>query len=71
MCDIETERRKIDAVIERTLSPFWYADIRNQSALVEFAVRCLRDDYADFCTEECMRLRCAAYIARHVGRLIA
>lgn len=71
MCDIQLERNKIDAVVERNISPFWYADIQNHDALVEIAFRCLRDDYGDFCTEECIRSRCKAYIARRIGRVVA
>jgi hypothetical protein len=71
MCDIEKERRKIDALIEETVSPFWYADVGNRDALVEFAVRCLRDDYSGFCTDECIRARCEAHVARRVGRFDA
>ncbi len=67
MCDIEKECSMIDAIIEATISPIWYADSQNQSALVQIALRRLRDDYGDFCTEECMRSRCEAYVATRIG----
>jgi len=68
MCDIEKERGKIDAIIDMNISPFWFEDARNQNALVDIAVRCLCENYIDLCSEECMRSRCEAHIARIMKR---
>jgi hypothetical protein len=70
MCDIEKERRKIDAIIEMNISPFWFDDARNQQTLVDVAVRALCDDYGGCCPKDCIRSRCEAYIARNIGRTL-
>ena len=68
MCDIEHDRRKIDALIEMNISPFWLEDARNHNALVEVAVKCLSDEYSDICSEECLRSHCKDWVTRNMRR---
>ncbi len=55
MCDIEGERKKIDALIEQAISPFWFEDARNRRALVDYACKCVNEEYSLYCTEDCIR----------------
>jgi hypothetical protein len=71
MCDIESQRKKIDSLIEQRVSPFWFEDDRNRRALVEIACKCVHDDYCDQCSLECIRARCETYVALRLGRIAA
>ncbi|WP_374544844.1 hypothetical protein [Rhodoblastus sp.] len=66
MCDIEFERRKIDAMILEAIQPFWFSGQWSEAALVECAAASLRDHFADLCTENCVRARCETVIAQAV-----
>ena len=71
MCDIEGQRKKIDALIELTISPFWFEDARNRRALVDYAFKCVHEEYCFYCTEKCIRTRCEAYVALRLKRMVA
>jgi hypothetical protein len=68
MCEIGNERNRIEALLDRTISPFWFEDSRNSGALVEMACRCLYEETCDRCSDACIRSRCEAYVARRLGR---
>ena len=64
MCDITQERERIDAILEQALSGTAMFDHRDEDALVEIGLMTLREYYADICSDECMRARCEAFVAR-------
>lgn len=64
MCDITQERERIDEILDQALSGTAILDHRDEDALVETALFALREYYGDVCSEECMRARCEAFVAR-------
>jgi hypothetical protein len=68
MCDIEKERRKVDVLLDTSISAFWFEDPRNKTTLVELACKCLHEDYCHLCSDGCIRARCEDYIALRLSR---
>jgi hypothetical protein len=63
MCDITQERERIEAILDQTLGTAML-DRRDEDSLVETGLLALREHYGDICSEECMRARCEAFVAR-------
>jgi hypothetical protein len=63
MRDIDSERKRIDALIGSMISPFWFEDPLNADALVDVACKCLRDGDCADCPEDSIRARCEDYVA--------
>ena len=64
MCDIAQERERIDDILQQAIAGTAMLDRRDEDALVETALFALREHYADLCSEDCMRARCEAFVAR-------
>ncbi len=64
MCDITQERERIEVILDQAISRSETLDHRDDDVLVEAALFALREHYADICSEECMRARCEAFVAR-------
>ena len=64
MCGVTEERERIEAILEKTISGTAMLDRRDEDGLVETALFALREHYGDLCSEECMRARCEAFVAR-------
>ncbi|WP_296706683.1 hypothetical protein [Rhodoblastus sp.] len=63
MCDMESERRKIDAIILETIEPVLFSGQWNQAMLTEFAVASLSDLYAGCYSAASLRARCESLVA--------
>ena len=64
MCEFESERKKIAELFEWTISASWFDDDRNESALVDLACKCVRDDFCASRSDEIIRTRCEVYVAQ-------
>lgn len=64
MCGVTIERERIEAILEQAIPGTAMLDRRDEDALVETALFALREYYGDICSEECMRARCEAFVAR-------
>jgi len=68
MCDIEGERRKIDALLELAARAAPAGVRADESALAEFCLVAASEYYATECPDECLRRRCVDFAARVTRR---
>ncbi|CAN2532267.1 hypothetical+protein [Methylocapsa aurea] len=68
MCDIEGEKRKIDALLERAARAAPASVRASESALAEFCTTAASDHYSTECPDECLRRRCSDFAARVMRR---
>jgi hypothetical protein len=68
MCDIEGEKRKIDALLERAARAAPASVRADESALAEFCLVAASEYYSTDCPDECLRRRCADFAARLTRR---
>lgn len=68
MCDIERERNKIDAILERAAAMAPVRDCIDAEFLAEFTFAVLSEHYCDACPDECLRKRCIEFAARTADR---
>jgi len=71
MCDIEGEKRKIDALLERAARGAPASVRADESALAEFCMIAASEFYSTECPDECLRRRCADFAARVMRRQAA
>jgi hypothetical protein len=64
MCDIATEKHKIDALLERAARDAPMRDRSDERRLAAYALRMLNEYYSGDCPDECMRRRCEDFAAR-------
>ncbi|WP_166141213.1 hypothetical protein [Methylosinus sp. RM1] len=68
MCDIEGEKRKIDALLERAARAAPASARADESALADFCLAAASEFYATECPDECLRRRCEDFAARVMRR---
>ncbi|WP_159731046.1 hypothetical protein [Methylosinus sp. Ce-a6] len=68
MCDIEGERRKIDALLEQAARAAPAGVRTDESALAEFCLVAASEYYSTECPDECLRRRCVDFAARVMRR---
>jgi len=68
MCDIQGEKRKIDALLERAARAAPACVRSSESALTDFCLIAVSEVYSTECPDECLRRRCADFAARVMRR---
>lgn len=71
MCDIASEKQKIELILERAAGMEPVRDCIDENHLAEFGLAVLRDHYSDACPDECLRQRCLDFAARLARRRAA
>jgi hypothetical protein len=66
MCDLAKERRRIDAILAWSSMQEPVCNSIDESELEEHCFAVLRQNYADACSDECMRVRCREFVSRLV-----
>jgi hypothetical protein len=68
MCDIEAERRKIDALLEAAARAAPASARADESKLAELCLAAASEYYSTECPDECLRRRCVDFAARAMRR---
>ncbi|WP_400769019.1 hypothetical protein [Methylosinus sporium] len=64
MCDIESERGRIDALLDAAARAAPAGVREDERALARFCLAALGEHYATECPDECLRRRCDDFVAR-------